>query len=389
MTNRASQVLQSALTSQASTRSRRAAVYLNARARTAARNGRWLSEIGFLAATPFAYAELDPSNALPPEGPEGRAIDRVILVPYGLSRDVLRLRSNSPADRAIRTTREDGASGLAPYPDDENYLAPADLEDDTAVTAKTTALLAGMRTANGSPGYHAVITRGGAVYIAAPLDDVVAPVPGAETAVCVALEGAARKRRTARAEPETAPITPEQYASLVVLLAKVGSAYIINLAVGQGVQYAVRTEDAAANGLAPLFAPGTPLAEQLAESIIAERTYDISTEVFRRTPPEATHRAEAQAAIGHEDTMGASALLLGAYADVAAADRSDGMREMPRVRTFVERARVAHLEGDEAAVAAGGAAASERLAPVHPEVSNSEPHAYDYATGMWGDGTSS
>jgi uncharacterized protein YggE len=102
----ASEVLRTALTDQARTRERRAAVYLNVRPRSRARSGRWLSEVGFLADLPFAYAVLDPANALPDDGNEGRSVDRILLVPYGLQRDLLRLEGASPADRAVRATRE-------------------------------------------------------------------------------------------------------------------------------------------------------------------------------------------------------------------------------------------------------------------------------------------
>jgi hypothetical protein len=58
-----------------------------------------------------------------------------------------------------------------------------------------------------------------------------------------------------------------------------------------------------------------------------------------------------------------------------------------RRRIFVERARVAHQQGDEGAEAAATAAASEQLAPVIPTVENPGPHSYNYQTGLWGDET--
>lgn len=383
MTGRASQVLRTALTDQARTRSRRAAVYLNARPRASSRTGRWLSEVGFLSELPFSYAALDPSNAFPDEGGEGRVVDRVILVPYGLQRDALRIEGTQ-----VRTTRAAGASGLAPWPDDDAYLGAADLADDTSVTEKTAALLAGLRSASSGVGYHAVLTRSGAVYVAAPLDERVAPVPGAETAVCIALECAARRPRAPGGRAEVAPVSEAQAASLAVLLAKLGSAYLnLDLSVGGGVAYAVRPEEPAAAALPPppSFVAGSERAAALGRAVAAEGLYDISTEVFRSAPPATTGRAEAQTVIGTEDTLGATTLLLGAYADVAAADRSDGMQEVSRRRVFVERARVAHREGEDGAEAAGDAANAERLAPVVPSVENPGPHAYNYLTGLWGD----
>jgi hypothetical protein len=172
----------------------------------------------------------------------------------------------------------------------------------------------------------------------------------------------------------------------VVLLAKLGSAYLnLDLAMGAGILYVPREEEPGVSTLASPLASGSSEAQELARLVTAEGLYDAATEVFRRDPPAATGRAEAQAAIGHEDTLGATTLLLGAYADVAAADRSDGMQEVSRRRVFVQRARVAHQEGDAGAEAAGTAANSERLAPVLPLVEGSGPHAYNYLTGLWGD----
>ena len=386
MTGRASEVLRTALTDQARTRERRAAVYLNVRPRSRARSGRWLSEVGFLADLPFAYAVLDPANALPDDGNEGRAVDRILLVPYGLQRDLLRLEGASPADRAVRTTRRAGAPGLAPYPGDETYLAPADFADDTSVVEKTAGLLAAMRTAGGSPGYHVVVTRSGAIYVAAPLDERVAPVPESDSAVCVAVECAARKGRGAGDRPEIAPFPDAQLVSLAVLFAKLGSAYLgLDLTVGNGIRYVPRADEPLAVAQPSPLLAGSPLAVDLARRVEAEGLYDVASEVFRRDPPAAASRAEAQTALGTEDTLGATTLLLGAYADVAAADRSDGMQEVSRRRVFVERARVSHQEAGADAEAAGTAANAERLAPVLPVVEGTGPHVYDYRTGLWGD----
>ena len=363
-------------------------MYLNVRARVNTRAGRWISEVGFLSDLPFSYAALDPSNSLPLDDTDSRTIDRVLLVPYGLQRDITRLESGAPADRTIRSTRGPSASGLAPYPGDDGYIAAADLGDDTSVPEKTSGLLAAIRTPGTGLGYHAVITRAGAVYIAAPLDEKVNPVAGADTAVCVAIEGAARRARGANQRVELAPMPDAQLASLAILIAKIGSAYLnLEISVGSGVLYAVRPDEPGALAAPALLAAGDVTAETLARRVEAEGVYDISTEVFRRTPPTVNRRAEAQIALGREDTLGATTLLLGAYADVAAADRSDGMQQVERRRVFVERARVAHQEGEEGAQAAADAASAERLSPLVPAVENVSPHAYNYLTGLWGDET--
>jgi hypothetical protein len=295
------------------------------------------------------------------------------------------LESSNAVDTQVRTTRSQGAAGLAPWPDDSQYLGVADLADDTSVLEKTSSLLAAMRTEGSGVAYHVVIPRTGAVYVVAPLDEEVSPISGAENAVCVAIEGAARKRRTAGSRAEVAPLTGNQIASLGVLLAKLKSVYGVDPVVSGALQYAVRPEDTAIQNLpSPIKAESAGLASLLA-AVQAEGAYDVATEVFRTSPPATSARSEARTVIGTEDTMGAMALLLGAYADVAALDRSDQMQQVARRTVFVQRARVAHTEGVEGAEAASTAANSEQLTPTIPTVENPGPHTFDYTTGKWGD----
>ena len=383
--NPASEVLQTALTGQAAQRRSRSAVYLNAAANTEDPEGRWLSETGFPSAAPFGYARGHASNYFPPEGDDPRSIDRILFIPYGLGRDAQRLQSSAPVDRLFRTSRAEGATGVAYYPGSDTLVAPADLADDTTVAAKTTGLLSRLRTAGGGPGYHAVITRAGAVYVNAPLDWRAAPVPGAETAVCVAVESVGVRDRQGTSVGD-ADFTGPQLLAMAVLAAKVRAAQsAVALTTGDagGLRYVARREDNLAT--VTMDALDAERGAALVDRAEAEDPYDLSTDVFVSVPPPEGSRAEAQAVIGTTNTLGADALILGAYADVAAEDRSTFTRAPDRVRTFTLRAGRSQEEGDAGSEAATSAAASDQLQTPSPRVTNVSPHVYDYATGRWGD----
>ena len=107
---RPSEVLRAAHTQQASSRREGATRYLNRAVQAGQATGGWLSEIGFYASRPFAYAQADTSNLMPaPDDP--REVTGVELVIYGLKRDADRLSATSGADALIRATRASGATG--------------------------------------------------------------------------------------------------------------------------------------------------------------------------------------------------------------------------------------------------------------------------------------
>lgn len=389
-------VLRQALTSSA--RARRAAVpvYLNRRTQPVGRPAAWLSEIGFYAALPFDYAEVDPSNTLPsadaspPASDAPRFVRRIELHLYGAARDCRRLASGLAVDQVVRGARADGQAGRALYPGETEYLGAADLRDDTSVPAKTTELLGAMRAAGSGTAYHAVVTRAGAVYMTAPLDRPVppgaAPDATADETVAVALEGAGRMRnRIDRDTPEDAPLTAPQLASLAVLVAKLRAAFPdVPLDWTSGLRASPGPEGGVPSG--DVWLARDPAARALLLDLVRrEPAYDAATQVFRRTPPPASRRGEAQAALGTVDTVGRSSLLLGAYADVAAQSRAGAMREPERTRFFVERARAAHAEGDDALAMAARASRGTQLTTPPPPARNTSPFVYDYESGRWGD----
>lgn len=384
---RPSEVLQSALTARADARRARASTYLNATAASGDEDGRWVSETGFPVAAPFAYARGAASNYFPPEGDDRRVIDRVIFVPYGLTRDAERLNGTSAADRLFRTTRAPDATGVAYYPGSTTEVAPAYLNDDTTAEVKTSSILSRLRRDGAGPGYHAVITRSGAVYVCAPLDWRSAAVSDAETAVCVAVESVAVRDREGTAVRD-ADHTGPQLLAMAVYVAKLRTSNPgIPLTVGDGggVRYVVRNAETAS--AVTVDALSGENGDAFVARVQAETPYDLSSDVLIATPPPEGSRAEAQAVLGTTNTLGADALLLGAYASVAAEERSTFTRAPDRVRTFVLRAGTSHEEGAADAEGAHAAAASEQLQTPTPRVTDVSPHIYDYATGRWGDET--
>ena len=377
-----SEVLQNALTARGTSRRARAPVYLNRRGHAAGRHGAWLSEIGFLASAPFAYAEADDTNLLPAPG-EPRLISRVEIHLYGAARDYQRLTSQLAVDRVERSTRSPGQAGVAPYPDVQGYLGAGDLGDDTTVPEKTARLLGAMRAVNSGTAYHTVITRAGAVYVTAPLDRPVLVGDAPDSSVAVAVEGACYRPREG-ATAVDAPLTEAQLVALAVLVAKVRAAHPgVALAWGEGLRFSGGAEGPV-SGTEPWLTRSADARAAFIARVEREGAYDVATEVFLRNPPPPSRRAEAQVAIGHVDTAGESSLLLGAYAEIAAEDRAASMQENPRTRYFVSRARAAHREADASAEAAAHAAAAPALAAPPAPATNSGPFVYDYLTGRWG-----
>ena len=382
------EVLGNALAARGNDRRARAAVYLNRRARPGGRSGAWLSEVGFYADRPFAYAAADASNLLPAED-EPRQVTRIEIHLYGAARDYARLTSALAVDRAVRSTRAQGQSGRAPYPEVPDYLGAADLLDDTSVPEKTEALLGRMRTAGSGVAYHAVVTRAGAVYIPAPLDRACvtgdAPDVNAEVVVAVAIEGACYMPRDGTT-PVDAPLTEAQMRSLAVVIAKVHAAHTgVSLAWGSGLRASAGIEGVA-SGVTQTWLERTESARaDILARVTREGAYDVASEVFLRNTPPPSRRAEAQAALGTTDTLGRAALLLGAYADVAADDRAAAMQEPVRTRFFVERARAAHREAADAGAEAAHVAQAPTLAAPPPPATATAPFVYDYLTGRWGD----
>lgn len=379
MTGQAATVVSQAVNAEAQERRTRARVYLNAAAPDTRSQGRWLSEVGFLDTSPVSYAEMSPSNFVPADDPEGREINQIYLVPYGLERDAALLSGARPT--RYRSSRRQGTNGTAPFPGAQGLTGASDLDEAGASQAKTLAVLAALRQADGGPGYHAVVTRAGAVYLCGPADVSVSPVEDADNAFCVAVESAVT--RGPEGQLAEATWTGAQLDALAVLVAKLRAAYP-SLLLDEETGVRLVDRETRPDGLAAWFAGDAPATFTQRVADLGE--FDAATEVFRRSPPPSARRAEAQVAVGTADTAGESSRVLAAYVGLAAAERSHGVSELSRANVFVQRARVAHVSGDEGAEEAAHAGAADQLVPTFPEVVGYEPHVYNFATGRWGDG---
>lgn len=407
------EVLSGALTRLANDRRRRITQYANVAPRPGAQGvpQRILSDIGFLESTAFAYLNAHPTHVTPPEDEEPRAITQIVMSPYGLSLDAARMQ---PRRSVVRTARGPGVAGLAPFEAVPSVLVSAELTEDTYSAQKNEVVRRNMTQRHQGPAYHFLVDRRGGLAVGPGLDFTTSVFPElSASAVFIGLEGAlglAREDWTAGRVDAAfeLPYTTLQLLTLSVLLAKLLTAY-------PAIPHTVE-DDAPPGTPALLYLPLASLAESgvrnfsnqawrerptfgfdyadtdaapFAAGIDAEGAFDLTTEVFR--PPQAPRalaaRAEAGAVVGTASYAGEQALYLGAYTSLAAPERAVDMTAQTRRQIFMERGRVTHHEADEAgAQAAQTTKGGASLVPVKPVVTNAEPHVYDYATGLWGDG---
>lgn len=393
---RPAEVLAGLLAQRAQDQRRARGVYENRHPAGGARPAQWLSDSGFLLHTSFGYAPAASAHYYPADPLAPRTIRRILFIGYGGGRDYQRLTSPRPSDNRVHSQRAPDRAGLAAWPLDPNFLGTADIDDNTATRAKTSTVLTALRETRQGPAYHAVITRSGAIVITAPLDGVVMAHPQGKDAVCVAVETAYVRPR-AGGVPVEAPFTLPQLVTMAAYVAKVRTAYpTIPLTLG----------DADDNGLtytflgAELFLLNTRknlqgvaggelgytevLDSSFLARINAEPVYRLSEDVFTPRPPRENARAQAQAVIGHHDTAGQEALQLGAYMDLASADRSDQAQQTARAALFVRRSAHAAADADASAEMAGHVAQADQLGAPPTVMTESDGWTYNYSTGQWG-----
>lgn len=373
---------------------------------------RLLSDIGFLTDSQFGYIQTHPSHIIPPDDDEPRTIRQIVICAYGLALD--RRRIVSRRNRTIRTQGSAGQSGLAPHPDDASVLISADLDTWTVSAEKETAVVNNQTTRGPGPAYHFLINRIGSMVVGPALDYRTVAVPARnEDSIFVGMEGALGisldNFRSGRTDQYfELPFTDEQVNTLVVLLAKLYTAFpeirrnFDNIAT-PGVLASVYTA-------APVL-PAEKLLnfsnnawrrqtispfqyyrtddEPLLAQIDAEGAFNLATEVFRteEAPRALAARDAARVAIGLVDTMGESSLVQGGYLSLAAPERSVDMQGQSRRELFVSRERAAHSAAAQTGERAGNLSRGSRnVRPILPEISGFEPHVYDYVAGIWGDG---
>ncbi len=394
--SRASELLAQALSRRAAAQRRQQGVYQNQRPVGGLRPAQWLSDTGFLLHTGFDYTPASTAHYYPNDPTSPREVRRIIFVAYGGGRDYARLTSSSARDSRVHSARAAGRTGLARWPLADEFVGAADVADTTAVAAKTAAVLTALRDVSSGPAYHAVIARSGTVTITAPLDGIVLAHPQGKDAICVAVE-AAFVRPRAGGTPIEAPFTLPQLVSLAAYVAKVRTAYpTIPLTIGDedtaGLSYVfLQNEGFLMNSRKNLQETPTGAlsyqditAEAFLTRIRAEPEYRLSSDIFRPSPPPENARTQAQSVIGHTDTAGQESLELGAYMDLASADRSDQAQQAGRAALFVRRARHSAQEADASAAQAGTVAQAPQLEAPPVTMTGSEAWTYNYSTGRWG-----
>jgi hypothetical protein len=373
---------------------------------------RLLSDIGFQETIQFSYLNAHPAHVIPPDDEEPRTIRQIVVCAYGLELD--RRRFTSRQNRTIRTQRQ-APHGVAPHPDDANVLVSAELDDFTNSAEKQAVTPQNMTTRGAGPAYHFLIDRLGNISVGPALDYKTTTIPARhDDAIFVGLEGAlgilrADYLRGLVREYFELPYTDPQIDTLVVLLAKLYVAFP---------EIRRNFDNTATPGvLATVYTAGQTLAvdkllnfsngawrnqtkspfqyyrtddEPMLVQIDTEGSYDLATEIFRtaEAPRALAARDEARVAIGQLDTAGQTAIAMGAYLRLAAPERSSDMQGQSRRELFVSRERMAHSEAAQTGVrAATTNRGAQTVTPIFPQVSNFEPHVYDYSRGVWGDGT--
>lgn len=363
---------------------------------------RLVSDVGFFAGTQFGYITAHNAHLTAPEDDAPRAISRIVFAPYGVNRDRARLTSRRTSDRLVGTRRGDATvPGVCPIPSQPLYVAPAYIDANTYAQSKTDRAVRDMASRLPGPAYHALIDRQGGVTIGPAIDFRTAVNPEVEeSAIFIGLEGAlamplSEFRARSGARIFELPYTGAQLASLATLVNKLLTAL-------PGVPRVFSADNPGLNAYShsnfssgrwrtetdsPFEYGPTDDAEFL-DLIIEQGVYDLATEVFRPidAPRAVVGRREMQTAIGRVDTAGERSLLLGAYVDIAAPERTLDMLSLTREQIFAHRRQVTHTEADEAGTSAGHAAAGEVLSRTFSNATNIEPHVYNYATGRWGDG---
>lgn len=374
---------------------------------------RLLSDIGFKETSQFGYVNAHPSHLIPPDDEEPRTIRQIVLCAYGLTFDRRRILSRRSRVRTASSGPD--TPGLTRSLANTDILISAALDDLSNYSQeKNLAVVTNMTTRGAGPAYHCLIDRFGNVSVGPALDYQTTAVPARrEDAIFVGLEGALGIsfedfNRGERQQYFELPYTDEQVDSVIILLAKLYTAFpeirrnFDNVA-SPGVLASVYTAQ-------PVLPPEKLLNfsnnrwrdqtlspfqyyrtddEPLLAQADAEGAYNLATDIFRtaEAPRAVATRDQARVAISTVDTMGASSLVQGAYLSLASPERSADMQGQARRELFTTRQRAAHNAAAQTGNRAGNLSrGNQNVRPISPEISNFEPHVYDYAGGLWGDG---
>jgi hypothetical protein len=407
----AADTIQQALTRLSNDRRRTANNMINATARpgTDPTARRIMSDTGFLQERQFSYFSPNNLNFSFSDTDDPREINRIAIVPYGWRADIQRLTSGRPADRVIRSADSTGGSGVAPYPENTQYLMPGYLDADAYVPQKTSVVVRAATTTQG-PAPHFIVSRRGDVLVGPPVDAETAVIPDMATGtIFIATEAALIIRREDHQASDYSniielPLAPMQIVSLAVLcnklLVALGASFprTFDASAARGFSY-VRSENYAnlTTGNFESTAPTFPWQDlrldytgtvptAFSSTIDQQGTYDLSTDIWLLgdAPSPVAGREEVRAALYQLDTSGAEAAALGAYVTLAVNQRSNEMQTAARNRMFVQRRRVSYRDADDAANHAAAAATTVNDASlVTAPATGYEPHAYNFETGRW------
>lgn len=402
--------LSQALARLSNDRRRTVAQYVNIQARPGSANTprRLISDVGFLQERQFAYVATHPANFSIDDTANQRAIRQIIVVPYGIAADYARITSTSASDRLIHTVTNIPSGGMASLPNNDQLLMSGALDGLTYSAPKTAAVIRAMTTTTG-PAPHFVINRLGDISVGPPVDAETTYISEfADTAVFIAVEAALaisrddhNRRRFDRIIEM--PFTGDQTVTLATLVKKLLVAFGTSLtrqfstslsATSTGFAYLTRSQTPAVtlrNFSEPEYGGfdyGDSSAGGFFDTVEAQGSYDLSTEVWRplAAPQPVAGREEVRNAMSNPDTAGAESVYLGAYAAVAAFERSNEMQAVPRAQIFAQRQRVAVRDADDAGSHSATVAETGGSATLPTEIPASyEPHTYDFNTGKWGD----
>lgn len=389
---------------------------------------RLLSDMRFPEGTEFSYIASARAHLNSSDDP--RAIRTIVLHPYGWAEDMRRLQSTRAIDRRVRTPPTDNRrrrgstptsrveDGLIALVEDPTYVIPAYARGaNRSCDAKTMSVIQGMTNPQRGPAFHVVITRKGAVYVSASLDDRLSSTDveaARDTVVDIAyealltvnrrdLEAAVTSATTSALNLQELPMSTPQINSLAVVFGKLFAAYpsFSRVIVDNPTQPGIYVQW----GLAAMVQGGNFTNQQwvtsssfnFATSDLPEfldivtrlGAFDLTTEVFRPYTPNlpTTARAQARTLISNIDTLGARSDAMGAYASLAAPDRSYEMQATARQEFYVQRAVAATGTADQAVEGAGTLAAVDTATPpsITVDEQSARPHVYDFTTGLWCD----
>jgi hypothetical protein len=402
--------LSEALARLANDQRRTAPQYANIQARPGNANTprRLISDVGFLQARQFAYVAAHQANYLYNNTESPREIRQVVLVPYGLSDDYARITSTRPQDRLVHAVTGSPSGGMSVAPFGSGILMSGGLNNLTYSGPKTANVIRRMTTTAG-PAYHFVVNRRGDISVGPGVDARTTAIPDfADLAVFIAVESALVISRQDHEDRRfdrivELPLTGDQLITLAVLVNKLlvvlGSQFprqFSETLTNSGTGFTYRTAEPVTGVTLRNFqavpAPGFDYTLSSAPGffnlVARQGSFDLATQVWRPLagPTPVVGREEVRGALSTIDTAGAESVYLGAYATLAAGERSNEMQAVPRTQLFAQRQRVSYRDGRTAAEQSSNVAETGNVAVLPSEVpANYEPHTYDFVTGLWGD----